>query len=295
MPQDYRRQLNEAKKAYKAKDYPKAYEIYTDLYYKIPFDNSNKYSYAWTVYQLEIKDFTSKEDLLKSADLITQLTRQNNLNHTKLCVYTMSVFKVLKLLYHEKDYENLPYWLDKIKPDLLDQVRFTRDDRIYPSNMEQYYIWASVTYLKIGDFERCIKVSKNALSRLNRFTGDSAEFFQWRIAKSYRQIGNYDEALKFLKILRLDEWYVFHEIAENYYYLDDHDTSLEYALKAAIKDGPMNMKFNLYTLLASLIKEDYPDMADKHELLCDLIIEDSPDKEDLETELEEFWKRISKT
>ena len=264
MPQDYRRQLNEAKKAYKAKDYPKAYEIYTNLYYKIPFDNSNKYSYAWTVYQLEIKDFTSKEDLLKSADLITQLTRQNNLNH-------------------------------KINPDLLDQVRFTRDDRIYPSNMEQYYIWASVTYLKIGDFERCIKVSKNALSRLNRFTGDSAEFFQWRIAKSYRQIGNYDEALKFLKILRLDEWYVFHEIAENYYYLDDHDTSLEYALKAAIKSGPMNMKFNLYTLLASLIKEDYPDMADKHELLCDLIIEDSPDKEDLETELEEFWKRISKT
>lgn len=289
---DYKKQLLEAKKAYRAKDYAKAYRIYNILYDNIPLDNSAKYYYAWTIYHVKIRDYSSREDLLKNADLITHLTRQNNLNHTKLCVYTMAVFKVLKLLYHEKDYDELYSWLGKINPDYLDQIRHTNDGKVYPSNMEQYYIYASVTYFKLGEYEDCINVSRSALSKLNRFTNDSAEFFQWRIAKSYRQLGKYEDSLKFLKILRLDEWYVSHEIAENYYQLNNYGESLKYALKAAIKDGPMDMKYNLYTLLSSLLYDEYPEIAEKHELLCEMIVDENPEREELSGELLGFWKRL---
>lgn len=290
---NYRNELLKAKQAYKAKDYQKSYEIYNRLYDEISFDNSTRYSYAWSIFQAKIREYSSKEELLKDAELVTQLTKQNNLNHTQLCVYTMSVKKVIKLLYSEKDYQNLPYWLDKLKPELLDQVRFTKDGEIYPSNMEHYYIYASVTYFKLAEYEKCIEVSKQALGKLNRFTGDNAEFFMWRIAKSLRRIGEYEESLKFLKIIRLDEWYVEHEIAENYYYLNDYSSSLKHALNAAVKDGPMDMKINLYSLLSELLVNDYPDMAVKHEELCDLIHLDETDgKKELENELLQFWNTL---
>ncbi len=291
MSQDYKKQLLEAKNAYKQKDYARAYELYSSLYSKVPFDNSSRYSYAWTIYNLKIRDYESEDQLLKDAELITQLTRQNNLNYTKMCVYTMSVLKVLKILYSERDFDNLKYWLEKINPDFLDEIRFTRDDKIYPSNKENYYIYASVTYFKLKEYEKCIEVSRNSLRTLRKFTNNSAEFFQWRLAKSLRQIGNCGEALKFLKIIQLDEWYVDHEIAETYYCLNDRQKSLNYAIKAALKGGPMDMKYNLYNLLHDLLEEDYSDYAEKHMELCNMIL-DEEDHNELEDELYDFWKTL---
>jgi len=289
----YRTQFIEAKRAYKDKDYEKAYEIYTELYGNAPFDNSAKYSYAWAIYQSRIKDYTSKEQLLKDAELVSELTKQHNLNYTKLCVYTMSVMKVIRLLYYDRDYDDLPHWLEKINPDYLDQARYRKDDEVYPSNMEHYYVWASVTYLNLGEYEKCIKTTRAALSKLNKFTGNNGDFFMWRLAKSLRQIGDYEQALKFLNILQLDEWYVQKEIAENYYYLGDDENCLKHALKAAIKDGPMDMKFNLYNLLSELLFKDYPDWAEKHEDLYEMIREeDNEGKGELEYELNEFWKKL---
>ena len=289
---DYRQKLIEAKNAYTAKDYERAFEIYTELYSKMPLDNSARYSYAWTVYNLKIRDYQTKEELLKYAEIITELTRQNNLNYTKMCVYTMSAMKVMKLLYSQKDYEGLSHWIDKINPDLLDEIRFTKDDKIYPSNRENYYIYASVTYFKLKEYEKCIEVSRNALKNLRKFTNNSAEFFQWRMAKSLRQVGNCAEALKFLKIIQLDEWYVDHEIAETYYCMDDNEKSLKHAINAALKGGPMDMKYNLYNLLYNLLEKDYPEYADKHLELCNMIL-DEEDHGSLEDELHEFWKTLN--
>lgn len=287
---NYRKELLDAKKAYKAKDYEVAYEIYSNLYGEAPFDNSTRYSYAWTIYQLKIRDYQSRDELMESAELVTELTRQNNLNFTKMCVYTMSVFKVLKLLYYEREYDELPHWLEKINPDLLDQVRYNRNGEMYPSNMESYYVWASVTYLKLEDYEKCIDVSRSALSKLNKFTHNNAEFFQWRLAKSLRQIGEYEQSLKFLKIIQLDEWYIDKEIAENYYALNDKNQALEHAVKAALKGGPMDMKYNLYRLIAEILYETDLEMALKHDELCDLILnEESEGKIELESELVDFW------
>lgn len=96
----YRTRFIEARRAYKQKDYDRAYEIYTELYANAPFDNSARYSYAWAIYQSRIKDFTSPDELLEDAELVCELTKQHNLNYTKLCVYTMSAMKVIRFLYY---------------------------------------------------------------------------------------------------------------------------------------------------------------------------------------------------
>ena len=56
---NYRQELLEAKKQYKAKNYTKSCEIYSRLYNEIPFDNSNKYSYALAIYQSRFKNYNS--------------------------------------------------------------------------------------------------------------------------------------------------------------------------------------------------------------------------------------------
>ena len=290
-----RRQLLEAKKQYKAKNYQKSYELYSEIY-SPQFDNSSKYSYAWAIYQAKVKNFESEEELLSDAEMITQLTHQNDLNKTQLCVYTMAVLKVIRTLYENGEYELLPHWLDKLNPDLLDEVRFTKNGILYPSNREHYYLYASKTYLELGNYEKCIRVSKRALSTMTRFTSNNAMWLQWRIAKSLRQLEDYLQALKYLNEVKKVEkgWFVEKEIAENYYYLEDYEMSLKYAIEGALNLGPTDAKFNLYTLLYDLLIHTHPDYANKHEKLIEMIRTGETDgKGELEEELTDIWKRLS--
>ena len=290
-----RQQLLEAKKAYKAKNYQRSYELYSEIY-SPQFDNSSKYSYAWAIYQAKVKNYESEEDLLEDAELITTLTRQNDLNRSQFCVYTMAVFKVIKLLYENQDYENLPHWLNKINPDLLDEVRFTRDGHVYPSNKEHYYLYASKTYLELKEYEKCVNVSRRALNTMTRFTANNAMWLQWRIAKSLRQLEDYRGSLKYLfEVKKIQkDWYVEKEIAENYFFLEMYDFSLEYALKSALNMGPTDAKFNLYTLLYDLLIHSHPDYAQKHEELVEMIrTGDDEGKRELENELVDIWKELS--
>jgi len=289
-----RKQLIEAKKAYRRKDYLKSYELYREIY-SPDFDASSKYSYAWAIYQAKVRDFESEDELIENAELITTLTRQNDLTRTKLCVYAMAAFKVIRLLFENGEYEDLPRWLDKINPDLLDEVRFTRNGKVYPSKREQYYLYASKTYLELGNYEKCVRVSKRALGTMTRFTGDNAMWLQWRIAKSLRQLEDYEESLRYLaevkKVHR--DWYVEKEIAENYFFMGDYEMSLTYALKSALNLGPADAKFNLYTLLYDLLINTHPEYARKHERLCEMIRNGEIEgKSRLEGELEEIWKEL---
>lgn len=292
-----RQQLLEAKKQYKAKNYKKSYDLYTEIY-SPQFDNSSKYSYAWAIYQAKVKNFEDEEELLSDVELITELTHQNDLNRSRLCVYTMAVFKVIKLLYENGEYEKLPHWLDKINPDLLDEVRFTRDGQVYPSNREHYFLYASKTYLELGRYEKCVSVCRKALNTMTRFTRNSAMWFQWRTAKSLRQLEDYTGALKYLMEVKKvqKDWYVEKEIAENYYSLGKYELSLEYGLKSALNGGPLDAKFNLYTLLYDLLIQKHPDYALKHERLVEMIRSGEKEgKADLEDELSEIWKELIKS
>ena len=307
---EIREELNEAKKLYKAKKYDEAMTIYERHYNESPeaLNNWDRIFYSWSLYQLYIKDAYDEDKLYESAELVTELVRQDDLNKRPVCAYTQTVFKVLDQLYAENDYYDLLAWLDKINPELLDQKRFETEDRVYRSKKEKYYDYATKAYFEVEDYEKCIETSKEALESLDVFTNNSDVWYNWRIAKSYRELLDNNEALRYLEeVVKVKkDWFVQKEIAENYYVLGDDEKAQDYICEAVLTNDPLSIKVNLYHLAYNILKEINPELALKHaelfyaiklendsqipddieELLID---EETLDKNALESEIRQYW------
>lgn len=307
---EIREELNEAKKLYKAKKYDEALTVYERYYNESPeaLNNWDRIFYSWSLYQLYIKDAFDEDKLYESAELVTELVKQDDLNKKPVCAYTQAVFKVLDQLYAEKDYYDLLAWLDKINPELLDQKRFETDERIYRSKREKYYDYATKAYFEVEDYEKCIETSKDALDSLDVFTNNSDVWYNWRIAKSYRELLENNEALRYLEeVVKVKkDWFVQKEIAENYYVLGDDEKAQDYICEAVLTNDPLSIKVNLYHLAYKILKEINPELALKHaelfyaiklendsqipddieELLID---EETLDKNALESEIRQYW------
>lgn len=307
---EIREELNEAKKLYKAKKYDEALTIYERHYNKSPeeLNNWDRIFYSWSLYQLYIKDAYDEDKLYESAELVTELVRQDDLNKRPVCAYTQTVFKVLDQLYAENDYYDLLAWLDKINPELLDQKRFETEDRVYRSKKEKYYDYATKAYFEVEDYEKCIETSKEALESLDVFTNNSDVWYNWRIAKSYRELLDNSEALRYLEEVAKvkKDWFVQKEIAENYYVLGEDEKAQDYICEAVLTNDPLTIKVNLYHLAYKILKEINPELALKHaELFCAiklendskvpddieelLIDEETLDKNALESEIRQYW------
>ena len=308
-----RKDLFEAKKLYQSKEYSKALDIYESLFAQYPelFNKWDRIFYSWSVYQLKVKDQQDEVELFENVELITELIPQGDLNKRPVCAYTLSVFKVLNYLKDNNDWEYMLYWLDKLNPDLLDEKQGQGEDRLFPSNREKYYNFASKALFECNDYQECIDVSKKALESLSKFTNNSDVWYNWRIAKSLKELNQSEEALIYLKEVNKvkRDWFVSKEIAENYYILNDTENALEYITNAVLTKDPATIKVNLYYLIYKILKDDDPDLALKHaelfvalKLQSDaalpddieelLIDEDSLDAAQLEREIKDYWSNF---
>ena len=310
MTKEIRKELVEAKKLYQDKKYEEALSIYEKHYDENPevLNDWDKIFYCWSLYQLYIKDGYDEDKLFESAELVTELIKQDDLNEKPVCAYTQSVFKVLDYLYMDKDYYNLLAWLDKIDPKLLDEKRYETEERVYRSKKEKYYDYATKAYFECDDFEKCIETSKEALESLTVFTSNSDVWYNWRIAKSLRELSRSEEAFEYLeKVAKVKkDWFVQKEIAENYYLLGDNEKAMDYIGPAVLTRDPSLIKVNLYYLAYKILKDIEPELALKHaELFYAIklendkpipdeieeldIDEDNLDKRALESELKKYW------
>lgn len=310
MTKEIRKDLIEAKSLYKAKKYDEALSVYEKYYSENPevFNNWDKIFYSWSLYQLDVKDAEDEDKLFSSAELVTELVKQDDLNKKPVCAYTLTVFKVLDHLYADHDYYNLMNWLEKINPELLDQKRFETEDRVYRSKKEKYYDYATKAYFECEEYEKCIETATEALQTLNKFTNNSDVWYRWRIAKSYKELLENQKALTYLEeVVKVKkDWFVYREIAENYYIMGEDEKAQEYLCDAVLTNDPLTIKVNLFHLAYKILKESNPDLALKHaelfyaikldndsqipddieELLID---EDTLDKDALEREIKEYW------
>ncbi|WP_458404040.1 tetratricopeptide repeat protein [Methanobrevibacter sp.] len=266
--QAVRKELLEAKKLYKSREYEKALELYESHYLEHPelLNGWDKIFYSWSIYQLHIKNYKNESELFEYAELITELIPQGDLNKAPVCAYTLSVFKVLNCLKDNNDWEYMIYWLDKLNPDLLDEKQGHGQDIVFASNREKYFNFASKAYLECGDYEDCIEVSKKALESLTDFTNNSDVWYNWRIAKSLKVLNRNEEALDCLKEVSKvkGDWFVQKEIAENYYILNDVESAKDYITNAVLTNDPDLIKVNLYYLIYKILKDDDPELALLH-------------------------------
>lgn len=315
MTEDIKIQLKQAKKLYDSKNYEESLELFEKLFNENPdeFGLDFRISYCWAIYQVHVKQFKDIDELYDNVEFITDLVPQADLNVANTCPYTFSVFKAADYMYNQKEYYNLFDFLDKINPKLLNEKRNSFKGRIYRSIKEKYYDYASKSYLECADWDLCIEISKDALSAIKTFTNNGDIWHYWRIAKSLKELNQNREALCYLdKVLKVKKsWFVFKEIAENYYLLNEYDKALKYIPGAILTDDSIKMKVNLYYLIFNLLKESNYEIALKHaEIYCLLksennseipkdieelyIDEDNLDKKELVREINEYWKIFDK-
>lgn len=300
--------LRNAFKLYKAKNYDEALEIYSKHFAEHPaeFVKFNKTNYAWTIYQVYVKDFKSESDLIEAVDFITDLVSQEDLNTSNTCPYTKSIFTVIDLLNDNGEYYNMIPWLSKINPELLSQKKGK-----YRMSRENYFNIASKAYLECEEYEKCIEVCSQALQSIDEFYKNGDVWCHWKIAKCLKEMGQNQEALKHLKevIKSKDDWYVFKEFAENHFILKQYEDALPYICQAMLQPGRMNMKVNVLCLAYHILKQTETDIALKHAQLYYLLkmrtgayideeIEDlsidetSISQEDLEREINSYWSEF---
>lgn len=200
------------------------------------------------------------------------------------------------------------YWLNKIDPALLDAKQSEFNGRIYPSRREKYYTYSSKAYLETKDYTNCILISEKALNEFHHFANDNDVWFNWRIAKSLKELNKPENALTYLeKVSKVKrDWFVSKEIAENYFMLDDKENALKYIIESVLTDEPPSLKINLFYLIYQLLKDDKPELALEHAKLFEalkleygasipedieklMIDENELDIDKLEQKIKDYW------
>lgn len=316
MTKEIRKELNQATRLYKAGKRQEAYEIYNRHFNENPDElrHWDRIRYCWCIYYMHIKDSYDERELIENAELVTDIIKQEDLNTSPVCVYTRCVFRLLKFYKKSGDWDIVLYWLDKLDPELLSETQDKSGDMIFPSNKEEYYSLKSKALLECDEFKGCIQISYKALTSFADFANNGDVWHKFRIAKALRELDEPQKAITFLEDVAndFDYWYVFKEFAEDYYMLDDMDLALEYAVKAILADGPVNMKVNLYLLVFNICRQTDADLALLHaklflaikletgteipDYIADLEIdEDDLDVAALECEIKDYWKNIKRT
>ena len=281
-----------------------AEEIYREYWETSPeaFSEFDKTTFSWILYNKYIKDNDDADEMLENAELITQVKKQQDQTSDSKypCPYTLTVLKVLENLNKTNDFEEALMWAELINPDYLSAKASDFNGRKYPSNKEKYYSQVTKALLKLDDIDRCYELSKEALE-LDELTDDV--WFKWRLAKCANELGEYDEAIGYLKeiMAKKPDWYIKAEIANSYYFSGDFENSLSYAIDAALTPAPSESKVNVYSLIADLVEDEYPEEALQNRYLeycirlnkewkIDDRLAEQIEKAGLDSENTQYWK-----
>ena len=93
-------------------------------------------------------------------------------------------------------------------------------------------------------YDECIILSTEVLLNLSEFTYDNDVWFKWRIAKSFNQLGEYDQSVDYLNDIKQfkNDWFIDNLMYENYFFKNDWDNALKYASSAAHLPGDTDKK-----------------------------------------------------
>ena len=90
-----------------------------------------------------------------------------------------------------------------------------------------------------------------------KFNNNNDIWFKLRIAKSYKELGDYDDSIDFLKdiLKHKKDWYLYADMAENYFFKEEYDESLKWAAKAILAhDGKLESKVKLFSLVGDVLE-----------------------------------------
>ena len=252
--------LDKARAYNKVKNYEsslEAYELVLDEGEELTKEDKDRY--AWDLYFVKIKDNEFTDELEENAKkLISLVSQKNSSKVNKPCPYTLTVMKLMKLYTESEQHLDVLRWASKLKPELLSNHQFKPNDEItMNSNKENYYLQTTKALLSIEKYDQTIIYCQDALENIPKFNNNNDVWFKLRIAKSYKELGDYDKSIKFLEeILKFKhDWYLARDMAENYYYKEDYNQSLRWAAKGILaRDGKLESKVKLFALIGDILE-----------------------------------------
>ncbi len=282
--------------------------------YKINIDENTKEiiltAYGWLLYskfkaenQLN-ENYQIENEIFDDEEIET--TGSHNYNKTEIVQkieyffpliinvnndYAYSVFSNLftSFLKAEKKKPN-PNWklisdiCDLIPPELLHtdcrkievERRGQKKQMELASDKENWYAYKSKALMKLGMFQECYEVSKEALNIFEVFHYSNDIWLARRIALSKKNLGNSADAIAELQnvLRRKKEWFIQKELAALYQETGDIETAFNYAIAAINNHGDLEYKIDLLFLLGELLQsKQQDDLAFKHFMLSCLIRE----------------------
>ncbi len=142
------------------------------------------------------------------------------------------------------------------------------------SDKENWYAYKSKALMKLGMFQECYDVSKQALDLFPKFHYSNDVWFARRIALSKKQLGDSENVISELQqiLKRKREWFIEKELAELYREKGDLENALKFALSAINNFGDLEYKVDLLFLIGELLKMKQQDeLAFKHFSLSRLV------------------------
>lgn len=142
------------------------------------------------------------------------------------------------------------------------------------SDKENWYAYKTKALQKLGRWQECFDLSKNALDNIKTFHYSNDIWFSRRIALAKKNLGSPEETIIELEsILRKKkEWFIQKELAEMYFEQDNVEVAYKYALQAFNNFGPLEYKIDLLFLMGNIYQAmDKKDLAFKHFSLSKLI------------------------
>lgn len=240
-----------AQALYKQHKYPQALDACRATYQLDPELGPNRNLYAWTIYQLEMKDDEAPlPQLEKAARGILKLVQQDDYSPAEA-----AVFKVADKLDDapNPDGEKMISWLQMLDESLLSREASSfRTDAskviAMASPLEKYLALLSKGYFEAERFDECIATCNQALKTVEPLHHGNNVWFPRRIAECHVAQKNWSEALAIYERITTQkrDWFLLKEMGD---VLMQISGSGEAAMKAYARawgePGDVNMKVGL--------------------------------------------------
>ncbi len=263
------------------KNYQKGLEICREVYGLDNHFSAIHKVYSWCIYYTEIKetklDKINEASFLKAAKAVIKLSKQED----NFSPYVLTVFKVLDFLSKKTIYPSTEIleWCNRLDVNNLDSTPYTFTNKAGEkqkgaSKQEQYFAHCTKALFEKGLYDECIFMCQKALESLEEFHNNNAIWFARRISLSFKELGDTEIALELFQNLlkKKRDWFMYKEIAEIYFELEDNENALKYAIYGVLANANAienrDKKVNLYKLLAKLLlatdRENKKEEAKKH-------------------------------
>lgn len=232
----------------------------------------------------EVENFEfDKSELLEKIETLISILNSFNSDFTKTLysnLFTIVLksenkkpkpnWKFVNEFCNKIDREKLSKECSTIKVERKGQLK----DMELASDFENWYAYKTKALMKLGEWQECFNLSKEALEKIENFHYSNDVWFHRRVALSKKNLGNTEDAIQeLLTILKKKrEWFIQKELAELYFEKGNIESALKQAIDAMNNFVPLEFKVELLYLLGKILRQqDKLELSFQHFSLSKLI------------------------